>query len=228
MRLVLFGHIAAGSLALVFGYVALFAAKGQSIHRRSGRLFVAAMMVMAVGAVLIGMARSKEIGLIGGAFTAYLVITALTTVLEPVPGARWLDRGGLVLVLGTASVYLVLGLEAVARGGQWEGVFAPVLFLFAVVSLMAAAGDVRVMRAGPLRGGARVARHLWRMCFGLYIATGSFFLGQADELPAALRIWPLLALLAFLPLLAMFYWLWRVRMRGSLRGIVVGAAAQAA
>lgn len=40
------------------------------------------------------------------------------------------------------------------------------------------------------------------MCFALFVASGSFFLGQADEFPEAFRIYPLLAIPAFLPLLA--------------------------
>ena len=40
---------------------------------------------------------------------------------------------------------------------------------------LAATGDVRVMRFGMPRGGPRLARHLWRMCFALFIAAGSFF-----------------------------------------------------
>jgi hypothetical protein len=51
------------------------------------------------------------------------------------------------------------------------------------------------------------------MCFAMWTATGSFFLGQAQVIPKPLRIQPLLLLLAFLPLPAMFYWLWRVRRR---------------
>jgi hypothetical protein len=41
--------------------------------------------------------------------------------------------------------------------------------------ILAAAGDVRVLRFGLPRGGPRLARHLWRMCFALFIAAGSFF-----------------------------------------------------
>ena len=33
----------------------------------------------------------------------------------------------------------------------------------------------------------RIARHLWRMCFAFFIATGSFFLGQQDILPKAVQ-----------------------------------------
>ena len=46
-------HVAAGVLALVFGCIALFAAKGATWHRRSGTFFVYAMLGMsASGAVM--------------------------------------------------------------------------------------------------------------------------------------------------------------------------------
>jgi hypothetical protein len=83
----------------------------------------------------------------------------------------------------------------------------------ALVLLLGAAGDVRVLRSGPLTGTRRLARHLWRMCYAMFTATGSFFLGQAKVIPEPLRFGPLLLVLAFLPLPAMFYWLWRVRRR---------------
>lgn len=49
------------------------------------------------------------------------------------------------------------------------------------------------------------------MCFALFIAAMSFFLGQADEIPEELRMPALLAVPISIPLLAMAYWLWRVR-----------------
>ena len=83
----------------------------------------------------------------------------------------------------------------------------------ALVLLLCAAGDLRVLRSGPPAGTRRLARHLWRMCYAMFTATGSFFLGQAKVIPEALRVTPVLLVLAFLPLPAMFYWLWRVRRR---------------
>ena|SRR5688500_9577578 len=94
------------------------------------------------------------------------------------------------------------------------------VLLFAIVALSSGASDVRVARSGPLRGASRLARHLWRMCFALWIAAGSFFLGQADKLPEVLRIPALLAVPVLIPLVAMVYWLWRVRNRQTFRGIV--------
>jgi len=47
--------------------------------------------------------------------------------------------------------------------------------------LLAAAGDVRMLVRGRVLGAKRIARHLWRMCFGLFIAAGSFFLGPSNR-----------------------------------------------
>ncbi|MGQ0639703.1 MAG: hypothetical protein ACT4P6_02875 [Gemmatimonadaceae bacterium] len=93
------------------------------------------------------------------------------------------------------------------------------------VMLLAAIGDLRAIRSGGggLRGSRRLARHLWRMCFALFVATGSFFLGQMKFLPEPVRIVPLLLVLAFAPIVFLFYWMWRVRVRGRLSGIVVAA-----
>jgi integrase len=51
-------------------------------------------------------------------------------------------------------------------------------FFFGTVALLCAAGDVRVLLRGGLSGTQRLVRHLWRICFGWFIATISFFLGQ--------------------------------------------------
>ncbi len=62
---------------------------------------------------------------------------------------------------------------------------------------------------------------LWRMCFGLFIATGSFFFGQTQFIPAPIRVEILLAVLGVAPLGVLLYWLWRVRLRGRVGGLIV-------
>jgi uncharacterized membrane protein len=49
VRLTLLIHILAGALGLAFGYVALYSTKGATLHRRSGMLFVYAMVTMCLG-----------------------------------------------------------------------------------------------------------------------------------------------------------------------------------
>jgi hypothetical protein len=50
------------------------------------------------------------------------------------------------------------------------------------------------------------------MCFGLFIATGSFFLGQGNKVfPSWLRETNVLIVPAILPLILLIFWLLRVR-----------------
>jgi hypothetical protein len=84
-------------------------------------------------------------------------------------------------------------------------------FFFGAVLLLATAGDIRMLARGGISGRPRITRHLWRMCYGLFIATGSFFLGQQQVFPAFLRDSIFLTLPALLPLPLLIYWLLRVR-----------------
>jgi hypothetical protein len=215
-------HVAAGGIGLVTGFVALYAAKGASVHRRSGMLFIAAMLVMCTFGALVATVWdvAMAINIPAALLTAYLVVTALTTVRPPASGGWWLERAalGVALVVGLAS--LTFAFQAVANGGMRDGMPAFPFFMFGMIGLLGSVGDFRVLRAGPRRGASRIARHLWRMCTALFIAALSFFIGQADVFPKPMRILPLLALPVVAVLVTMFYWLWRVRIRKSLRGMV--------
>jgi len=85
------------------------------------------------------------------------------------------------------------------------------IFFVGSVVLLAAAGDVRMLVRGGVFGRQRIVRHLWRMCFGLFIATGSFFIGQPQVFPAFIRKTNLLFVLGTLPLMLMIFWFFRVR-----------------
>lgn len=49
------------------------------------------------------------------------------------------------------------------------------------------------------------------MCFAFFVATGSFFLGQQDALPQAVRGSSMLFVLAFAPFAVMAFWVVRLR-----------------
>jgi hypothetical protein len=214
MRIILTAHILAGLLGLVFGYVALFSSKGAATHRRSGMLFVYVMLPMAFTGMLISAVEgvARPINIPAAMVTFYMILTALLTVRPFHARPRWVDVTAMraALAIGVASV--PLGIMVVAQGGRQAGMAYP-LFMFGAIAFLAALGDRRMIRAGGLTGAPRLRRHLWRMCFALFVAAGSFFLGQADEFPAALRLTPLLALPVLTVLAAMMYWLWRVRRR---------------
>ena len=212
-------HIAAGSVAVITGYFALFAGKGSTAHRKVGLWFVAAMAIMGITAAAITLTLGRGAG-IGGILVLYLVVTSLTTVRPLQNGQRYLDAVCLTLGVLFMGLCAWSGIDNVRRfGGMRDGVPAGMQFFLAVITGLAVVGDVRVLRSGIPAGAKKIARHLWRMCFALFMATGSFFLGQADEIPEALRIWPMLYVLALAPLVLLLYWMWRVRLRKSLRGL---------
>jgi uncharacterized membrane protein len=216
--------VAAGALALALGAVALSARKGGTIHRRSGVLFVYAMLVMGLSAAILG-----NVG--GGLLSAYFVATALTTVRPISAWTRGVNLAALTVAVALALGSLARGWQAYNSPGGWlNGVPFVMHFFIAAVLTLAATGDVRIMRSGAPRGGPRLARHLWRMCFALFIAAGSFFSVRErveKVLPDAFASAPMRALPMLLLFGAMFFFWRRVRVRqgSSSRWIASGSVA---
>lgn len=79
------------------------------------------------------------------------------------------------------------------------------------IALIAAVGDARMLARHGINGSQRIARHLWRMCFALFIASSSVFLARAQIFPAFMRTTGILYIVTVLPIALMIYWLLRVR-----------------
>ena len=219
-------HIIAGGLALVSGYVAMFVAKGATMHRRSGMVFVGAMLVMVTTGGGIAAWHGNEGSTIGAVMTFYFVLTAAVTVRRPAAWTRRFDIGlTLVALAGTIASFVFAVAAITSPTGLWKGLPPFPFFMFGTVGILAIAGDVRMLRSGLLRGAPRLTRHLWRMCWAMWIAAGSFFFGQAKVIPEPIRKPALLAVPVLAVFAVMFYWLWRVRVKRSLRGMVIGRRA---
>jgi uncharacterized membrane protein len=218
MSTILVLHIVAGLVGLVTGYIALYSAKGGPLHRKAGMLFVCAMLPMAMTGMLVAAVEgvAPAINIPAAAVTFYMVVTALTTVRPPARGSKRLDFAGMLFGFAVGFCCFVFAVSLIGRGGRQAGMAFP-LFIFGIVALSGGAGDRRMINAGGIHGAARLRRHLWRMCFALFVAAGSFFLGQADEFPEPLRITPLLAFPVLAVLATMVYWLRRLRTRANHR-----------
>jgi hypothetical protein len=81
--------------------------------------------------------------------------------------------------------------------------------------VLASVGDVRMLVRRGISGTQRIARHLWRMCFALFIAASSIFLARQQVFPALLQKTGVLVVLSFLPLILMIFWLIRVRFKSA-------------
>jgi uncharacterized membrane protein len=204
-------HIVAGLIAIGSGFTAAFVVKGMKVHRKSGMIFVYSMLTLSLTGAAIATIRSQPANIIGGLISFYLVITGFLTVRARTEGFPWIDSAVMLLGILVAFLSINLGLTVHhSPAGKINGVPSAPLFVFGAVGIMAVGGDLRMMLMHGLHGKHRIARHLWRMCFALFIASGSFFLGQAKVFPKPIRIFPLLAIPAFLPLLILVYWMGRV------------------
>jgi uncharacterized membrane protein len=211
-------HVIAGALAMILGAVALLASKGGTVHRRVGVVFVYAMLTMGVsGSILATKESLTNINVIGGFMTAYFVITAFTAVRPASVWTRRLNVLAIIIGLVVGFIWMWLFVRAVTAQQRTVPFFMVFSALLLGVSMLAGVvGDLRVMRKGIPRGRARLVRHLWRMCFALFIAVGSFI--AIPERVAALLpdvfATPFMRGLAVASVfVAMFYWLWRVRGR---------------
>ncbi len=208
-------HILGGSISLMAGTVAMSVRKGDRLHRLSGNVFTVAMLTLSASALWLAILKSQTSNVIAAVLTFYLIASAWLAGRRR-DGTDLLDYAGLALCLASATGVLTLGFRAVLSGkGTDNGAPAAMSFLFGGVLLLAAFGDVRVLIRGGISGRPRIVRHLWRMCFGLFIATGSFFLGQPQVFPVWLRGSIYLIVPALLPLPLMIYWLVRVRFKNA-------------
>jgi len=212
-------HILGGLFALLFGYTALYATKGATLHRKSGMGFVMAMVVMSLTGAFIASLKPDRGSIIAGLLTFYFVITGLLTVM-PVPRQKLIETIAMMwgLVVGLSAIWAGWWL---AQRGRPEAV---PMFIFSAMAIGGAIGDWKMLRAGGIEGTPRIKRHLWRLCFAMWVAAASFFWGPPNRVPEIIRIPALLPIPVLTPIVVMLYWLWRMRGKKAVRGIVVTAS----
>ena len=229
---ILIVHICGGSLGLLSGTAAMSFRKGSPRHMLAGKVFVASMLTMAAVATYLAIVRHQPSNIGGGILTFYLIGTAWLTARRKDRETSRFDWVVLLIPLALGILTWMNGIKVV-RGGasSQDGVPVGMTFFMGSVMLLAAAGDVRMLLRGGLLGAKRIARHLWRMCFGLFIASGSFFLGPSNRplrllstvglgqhLSPALFSTTLYLILTILPLILLIFWLVRVRFTKAYNG----------
>jgi hypothetical protein len=209
LELLLWVHIAAGMASIPLGTLAVAARKGGWLHARSGTGFFGSILVLGVSAAILERFRMPEPGsMIPPLLVCYFVLTSWVTARRRDGTAGKFEMVACAVALGAAAVIAWTAFEG---GAATTPIGRGPVFIFAAVSLLAGLLDLNAILRSPLSGKQRIGRHLWRMCVAFFIATGSFFLGQRDVLPAAVRGSPWLFAPAFAPLAVMLFWLVRLR-----------------
>jgi hypothetical protein len=203
---ILWIHIAGGMAALGSGTVAVAARKGGAIHATAGNWFFASMLVLGVTASILEPYRTPPGSPLAGVFVWYFVATSWVT-------AR--RRDGTTGKFEMIACAVAIGFAAAIAWGGLTGSTTPAgrgpVFFLAGLCLLAGLLDLNAVLRRKLSPVQRISRHLWRMCFGFFIATGSFFPGQQQVMPASVRGSWVLFLLALAPFAVMLFWLVRLR-----------------
>ena len=221
-------HIAGGIVGILSGTAAMSFRKGSPRHALAGKVFVAAMLTNASAAVYLAVLKHQTNNIGGGILTFYLILTAWLTARRRDGETRVYDWLALLFPVVLGVLTWMNGIRVLRSGASSEdGVPVGMMFFMGTVMLLAAAGDVRMLLRGGVLGAKRIVRHLWRMCFGLFIATGSFFLGQQQVFPAWLRGSPALFIPALLPLVSLIFWVFRVWLSSTYRKKVLAAQSEA-
>jgi uncharacterized membrane protein len=218
-------HICAGVTGFLSGAAAMSFRKGSRWHRVTGNVFVVSMLSLGASGAYLAFMKQQASNVFGGLLTFYLVATAWLTAWRRDGKTRIFDWASFPVPLAIGAALAIYGLGAASsQTGSKDGVPAGMYFFLGSVALLSAAGDVRMLMRGGIFGAHRIARHLWRMCFALFIAAGSFLLGPANRplrLLAAVGLGQeifrtslrkeVLLLLTVLPLMLLVFWMVRVR-----------------
>ena len=214
----LYSHIGGGTVGLFSGTVALLSRKGGKLHRLAGNVFFVSMLVMAGIGATVAPFIPDRVSAMAGFTTFYLIFSGWLTARRR-EGIGALEVVGLLWAMtGAATAFILSWMAAQTPEGTLDGAPRQAFYIFVTVSTIAALSDLKVILRRGITGAQRVARHVWRMCFGLFVASGSLFLGQAEVFPEWLQRTPVLPLLALAPLPFMLFWIFYVRLSKRFRG----------
>lgn len=206
-------HILGGAVSLFAGAAALYFRKGSTPHRAAGNIFFIFMLIMSGTGAVIAFTQQESVSILAGLLTFYMVATGWATVKQAERTIGGFESVAMVAACAIAIYGGFLGLEAMnSEDGRKDGFPAFIYLLFGGIAAIAALSDIsNILRKG-VAGAQRIARHLWRMSYAMYMAVSSFFLGQQQVFPEALQGSPLLFAPVLIVIALLFFWLIKVLM----------------
>jgi hypothetical protein len=115
---ILLVHICGGSLGLLSGTAAMSFRKGSPRYVLAGKIFVASMLTMAVGAVYLAITRHQPNNIGGGISTLYLIGTAWLTARRRDGETSRFDWIVLLIPLTLGALTWMNGLKVVRSGAR--------------------------------------------------------------------------------------------------------------
>ncbi|MDK2595879.1 hypothetical protein [Pseudoalteromonas obscura] len=206
------GHMVFGGAGLIAGFSAFIAKKGSLNHIFIGRIYVIAMILMAVTGFYYAYIRAVHISMFAAVLTAYLVATSWLYVQKKFKYlivTRYLPIFLGFPVFVYASYLSYLAMNGITDDFGHFQIPAIKYYEFALATLIAFGYDLLFGLGKAQNNKQRISQHIWRMAFTLYIACSAFFEGQAKLFPESLQYSVWLSLPEKFVLGLMVYWLFK-------------------
>lgn len=214
-------HVGAGVVAVAAGAGALLWRKGGRRHVTAGRVFLGTMLFSAGAGALLGLSDADAYYI-----TFHAGVLATTLIISGALSARaHAGSFGVPSIIPTIIPTIIIGgvnlanaaallFAGVVATGQPEfllfGFHAEDYFFLSAMAILAVIGDATLWFRRPLPERHRIARHLWRMGLGFFIAAGSAFTGPgAKVFPQEIRESGILSAPEFIILALIIFWLAR-------------------
>jgi len=192
VRIALWIHILAGTVALLVAPGALLTAKGGRAHRRWGKIYFWAMAVVAATALGVGYWRSRYFLMLVAVFSFYAALSGYRALFHkrPETGQRAdaLDWTAAALAAGAGGTLVALGILKPTPGWREIGTVSVVFGTFSIVlALRDAWGFVRP----PADRNAWWYRHMSNMMGSYLAALTAFSVVNFSFLPINVKwLWP--------------------------------------
>lgn len=213
-------HFAVGCLAIIVGFAAFAARKGARVHRSAGAIFVVTMLLLTMSGLWLSFARDILFTVFLSAIAFHAVVTGWATAAKKSRAGKIVNKAS-PLVSAAITIGAVFGAAkaAVSPGGVLNDLPPAAFYVIATTAFLIFVFDVAFNLAGTPSEHRRIARHVWRMGFSFFLATGIFFFGNNHVLPEILRTPVFLSM----PVIAVIVWTvyYAVRTRFSWRNSIV-------
>lgn len=182
-------HFWIGCISIIAGFTAFAARKGNAVHRAAGVIFIVAMVLLTASGLWLSIAREILFTVFLSAIAFHAVATGWAAAALEKPFGRLTTK-----VSPALSGSIVLGAvygdmrAAAAPSGMLNDLPPGAFYTVAGISFFIFVFDIVFVLAEDPAEQRRLTRHLWRMGFSFFLATGIFFFGNNHVLPEMLRM----------------------------------------
>lgn len=181
-------HFGVGCVAVLAGLLALSSRKGQICHRASGSIFVIAMLLLTLSGLWLSLSREILFTVFLSGIAGHAVLISWAAARRQAGLSVWVSRWAGLFSGGLALGALAGGqLAATSPDGMLNELPPEAFYLLSGVSGGLCVLDLFYARSRHPDRVSWLSRHLWRMGFAFFLATGIFFFGNNHVLPEALR-----------------------------------------